>query len=287
MAFQRQKRKEIRREILRHVLLFLMLLFLSGCSGFSPSSTSPDLILVNYTKFSNRIWVSELDGEYFHTALIRVTFELGPDGTTQLSSEQEPLGTHVSVSYGCDPGVVAVSSDAAFRKKAEVYLQSGDLEWRRDAEVLIDGEKWPIFHSGACPKFSAPSDPVLVAYPKAGSSFEVRGMKDSGPRAMRWVIPEIFSPYVLVRYQAGEMIPTPMRADTIFLRPQEKKLSIIYRATFPLEPAVRKAEFRLIQTGDKNSLREVEYLDSCPLPTLPPEPCSRPDVKPAAAFFGR
>jgi len=67
----------------------------------------------------------------------------------------------------------------------------------------------------------------------------------SGNTLLRFALPG-HQPFVLVRYEDGEMAPTQAELDTLVIEPDEKKVSCVYRLFLPEEPAVRVMEARLL-----------------------------------------
>jgi hypothetical protein len=71
------------------------------------------------------------------------------------------------------------------------------------------------------------------------------------------------TPFVLVRYEKGEIAPAPANLDTLVIEPDNMRVSIVWRTTVPAAPEIRVLESRLITQDDTDELalavREVFY----------------------------
>ena len=75
------------------------------------------------------------------------------------------------------------------------------------------------------------------------SKWATRDVK--GNTLLRFILPG-HNPFVLVRYEEGQMTPIAASLDTIIIEPEAGKVSCVYRLLIPVEPAVRVLEARLI-----------------------------------------
>jgi hypothetical protein len=57
-------------------------------------------------------------------------------------------------------------------------------------------------------------------------------------------------PYLLVRYEEGEIEPVAMNLDTLLIDIERMRVALVYRMTMALEPAVRVIEARFISRKD-------------------------------------
>jgi hypothetical protein len=65
-------------------------------------------------------------------------------------------------------------------------------------------------------------------------------------------------PFVLVRYEAGEIKEARAYLDTVFIEPEKKQVSLVWRTTVLTKPDVRVLEARMILRQDKEAmLREA------------------------------
>jgi hypothetical protein len=250
---------------------------------------------VDYTPYPAWIAVGEIDGVRFFSAALKMTYAIDTDGTTIAAKEQQPLTGAAKVTFGCSPGVISVAELVAFRKKAEVYLRADGASLGHGATVRVGTSSRPVFPSDGCPRLATPSDPFLVPYLAEGEKISIEGIRSRG--AVEWQLPYDKLPFVLIRYEMGAMIPTPMRADLVVVDVDAKQLEVVYRATFPVDPQVRKVEFRITDINNparagetkeeagRRTNAELAYLRKCAVPALPPEPCSLPTVRPPIEFF--
>ncbi len=68
---------------------------------------------------------------------------------------------------------------------------------------------------------------------------------DKANTILRFSLPG-HTPYVLVRYENGVMLPMAVSLDTLVIEPEERRVSCVYRILLPLEPEIRILEARLI-----------------------------------------
>ncbi len=272
------------------LLSVALLASLFGCSSLTPTthpSGNPDspaaIETVNYTPFPSVIGSSDgVAGASFHGFAVKVTFSASTAGASPLSTEQVPFIEHGSV----------INELPAFRKSAEVYLITNGSPIKKGA-ISINGSSTKLQNAEWIVRERAYGLTLLAPYIRAGDTISVT----AGGRAIRFMIPKLFSPYLLARYETGAMMPTPMRADTIVVDLDMQTMSVVYRTTIPTVPPVRVGEFRLIvdptESYPGSSLAETRarfeeqqsYLHACPISESPIEPCAVPDRLPARAFF--
>ncbi len=61
-------------------------------------------------------------------------------------------------------------------------------------------------------------------------------------------------PFVLVRYEAGQIGELSARLDTLIIEPEQRRLSCVWRATLDVEPEVRVLEARLLLKPEVDTL---------------------------------
>jgi hypothetical protein len=64
-------------------------------------------------------------------------------------------------------------------------------------------------------------------------------------------------PLLMVRYLAGEMVPTAMDLDTVHLDPEQASLVLVWRCVLPLKPGIRVLEALLL---DREGLAQARAL---------------------------
>ena len=263
----------------------LVTMFLcSGCAMQNSEPTPPGALeQVNYTPFHSALWSREGTGNY--TARLTVRFDV-TQGATRLSQNQPDVDLEQEIPQSC-----ALPSGAPdFQRSSRMVILPGAHSSKKQRSLLIDGAKRAIPAGDGCVVMESP----VEGYFREGSSIELREQTGA---PFRFVLPPTFMPFLLVRYHQGDMLPSPMRADLVVIDPASSTVDVTYRSTFPLRPAVRKVEFRLItsdnppwpgETAEQAAHRQnrsLQYLRDCAVPPQPPEPCSVPGVRPDPAFF--
>jgi hypothetical protein len=264
-----------------------------------PEAAPPRLEVetLNHTPFATGLMQSEVEGRAFFTAVIKVTLKVFPSGELKFASEQEPISDAVVFHPRCPGLALSVNDVVAFRRQAEIFLDPGPLRFRAGATVAVDGERRAIRREGECALLSTPEDLFLRPYLTEGSTVAVRGIE--GAEDVTYVVPEGFFPFVLVRYHMGAMQPTPARLDTVIVRPEAKRLVLVYRSTFWAEPPVRKLEYRAVlqprmgqpskgetpEAFRRRSEAMRRHLRECPPPDGPGEPCADHRRPPSPALF--
>lgn len=64
------------------------------------------------------------------------------------------------------------------------------------------------------------------------------------------------TPYLLVRYESGAMVPMAVELDTLIIEPEERRVSCVYRGLIAKEPEVRVLESRLILKEETSEVRQ-------------------------------
>ncbi len=83
---------------------------------------------------------------------------------------------------------------------------------------------------------------LQIPYPVGDEKIELYNLTPEGRFAFR--LPG-FLPLVLVRYENGDVKEAPANLDTLFIAPDDRHLSLVWRATILAEPPVRILESRL------------------------------------------
>lgn len=66
-------------------------------------------------------------------------------------------------------------------------------------------------------------------------------------------------PFVLVRYENGEIKEAPAYLDTVFVEPEKNQVSLVWRTTVLTEPEVRELEARMILRQDKEAMLKEAF----------------------------
>jgi hypothetical protein len=265
-----------------------------GCAARRPVAAIPPApgtgpVLVNHTPFSATVVLATVDDtSYFYSATIKVTLQAFPDGSTRFAPEQErfsELPRALSPACSEDRACVVPGDLGPFRVQAEIYLDARDDVATAATWVAVDGRRQAVELAQGQAVFRGAHETFLVPYPGSGSTITVGGLASGEELAFR--IPEGFLPFTLVRYQSGEIVPVPARADTVVVQPAQRRVSVVYHSTFAQQPAIRQVEFRaltplaLSHEDDTEDTRArtaamAAYLAACPVPRKPVEACSGP-----------
>lgn len=83
---------------------------------------------------------------------------------------------------------------------------------------------------------------LQIPYPTGDEKIELYHLTPKGRLEFR--LPG-YLPFVLVRYQNGDVKAARANLDTLFIEPDERRVSLVWRATILAEPTVRTLESRL------------------------------------------
>lgn len=119
-----------------------------------------------------------------------------------------------------------------------------------------------------------PDDAVLNVTTKTGNTLKI-------------ALPKLFKPWVLLRYQEGQVVPITTRIVVVGIDVKKHILDVEYQTTFANQPAIRQVDYRLIREGvfpssaqGEEAMRQQEIilsaLKQCPIPTRQIEPCATP-----------
>jgi hypothetical protein len=269
-----------------------------ACTGCAPQmSVSPtadagasrvdeprQIATTNYTPFSSVVGAGLTeDGRNFIGAALKVSFDEAKDAESPLSQQQPRFAPNGSIIDELPP----------FRAQAEVYLATSGAPIKSGTFISND-RKVPLSQTEWVSDTRNFGLVALVPYLEPNDIFTV----STGKSTLTFAIPPLFAPFVLPRYESGAMMPTPLRADTIVIDLDSRRMSVIYRSTLPAEPPLRKIEFRLITDPIEpwanhtlaatraKFMSQQRYLLSCPVPKTPIEECALPGRRVAPEFFG-
>jgi hypothetical protein len=250
---------------------------------------------LNHTPFPAMLAESEDEHGKFFAAIIKVTLVPHAPGLWRFDQVQEEITNGSVMSSACPTAPDKINDVVPFRKKAEVYLLPNQNDGSPvTLKIGAKGAAKSISFRNGCRVFDSPADLILTSYPDDGTVFSVSGLSTEGPKT--FIIPEGLTPFVIVRYKAGQVIFTPTRLDTVTLDAASDRAILVYRATFPMRPEVRKVEYAAVLPKEMRPRVEpvdlegdeatVQYLKKCPKPTGPIEPCSLPTTPQNPALFG-
>jgi len=274
-----------------HFFLFFFFFLFVGCAHTDKIETekiiNTEPLMQNYTPFPTAFLMGKHNDNYFFTAIIKVTMKIYPD-RLGFDTIQEQITETAAFDQRCPEMPTAINDLVPFRKQAEIYLQHGKLQPEPGAFVDVNGIRRKTENKGSCAILSRPDDLFLVPYLVDGSTITVQGFKDL--KQTDFIIPEGFMPFFLVRYQKGQMIPSPARMDTVTIDLEKKRLILVYRSTFSTYPAIRIIDVRAVlppgftkqpenPEEQKRSEATRRFLRKCPIPAEPGEPCTNPNTE--------
>ena len=284
-------------------MALMALMLMAGCASQTASRLAELRLLpalTNHTPFPAQVLVAEDEQGLFLAAVAKVTFKELPDGSLALDENQEPLHQTPRMDGRCPESPVQIDDLVPFRVKAEHYLlPSLRPEGALPTLSLNGGPAFPVVGVGQCAALSGTKCLVLTPYLMDGDVIE---LATGHSPSQRFTIPKGFIPFVLLRYKSGAMIPTPARADTVFLDPDGRRMTVVYRTTIRGDSPIRVVEFRAVtpdswchncsetpfEDSDKKArwLSSVtEYLRSCPVSEHPGEPCASAEAVPPLDFL--
>ncbi len=233
------------------------------------------------------------DQKPFLSAVMNLFFERKADGSwkplssAQASSWQEEIDRDPL--KGCPLEKNTLDKGIAYKPRGEFYLRHSSKLDEGVLTIQAGAEKANLTVKKGCLYFSE-----TCGVPNFTSFANVKTLKVEGLEAqtLSLSLAPDFKPFILLRYQNGEMLPVPARLDTVIYDPDLKRLMLSYRATFLLGDPIRKLEYRLLgpQSWIKASTSETlqqalarenamqSYLEQCPRPRAgwAGEPCADP-----------
>ncbi len=289
------------RKLLSLILLFLILVFNNTSTHASQTKSSSDDALEAVKAIEQKSFFPyqaylvsarrKQDEKPFVSAVLHLMFERKTDGSWKPVSSAEAARWQEELDQsllGCSAEKNSLNKGIAFKPQAEFYIRH--TKSNSDKVVIKMGSQTQeVSLKKGCMQFSKTfSVPCFGTFEDLKSA-EVSGF-GSEPISLP-LFPE-FKPFILLRYQNGEMLPVPARLDTILYDPDAQRLYFTYRATALLEEPIRKLEYRLLGPDDwiKGNEKESrttalarhhamrEYLDHCPRPRAgwAGEPCADP-----------
>lgn len=158
----------------------------------------------------------------------------------QIESLKDPIqdfkGTYAPVGFG----VVGRNWQPRL-KLAGTY----DAEWKKARHPYLPNDFDFAYWNGA------PTD-QQTPYLQGNEHIELTNLTPEGKLAFD--LPGNMV-YALVRYQTGEMVPTPMNLDTLLIEPDERRVSFVWRLRIATEPEIRVLEARLVM-NDKTEVQD-------------------------------
>lgn len=110
-----------------------------------------------------------------------------------------------------------------------------DEEWLKDLWPGLPCDFDFLYWNGAHPDMQVP-------YLSGDEMIELTNLSPDGH--LTFTLPGQI-PYVLVRYETGDIAPVPAHLDTVVIEPDDMKVNLVWRAVVPAEPEVRVLEARL------------------------------------------
>lgn len=167
----------------------------------------------------------------------------GPDVATNYVGMSVPQIEAVSAPGGL--GIVSKTWQPRLGK-AGTYNE----EWQKARHPYLPDDFDPAFWN------AAPAD-QQVPWLSGREQVELENLSPNGK--IVFDLPGVLV-YALVRYQSGDMIPTPMNIDTLLIEPDERRVTMVWRLRIQEEPEIRVLEARLVKKQDQEvqqNLREM------------------------------
>jgi len=92
---------------------------------------------------------------------------------------------------------------------------------------------------------------LQIPYLKGDESIALTNMTPEGK--LSFTLPG-HTPYVLVRFETGDIGPAPAHLDTLIIDPDKRLVTLAWRTTVAVDPEVRVLEARLIRKEDRDEL---------------------------------
>ena len=277
---------------------------------------------INYTPFNTTLLTGRCSNDEclsvveYYSWQAKLSFDIDAKGQLKISDRQEPtLDTRDDPEDDYKCGV----KDGTFNQRTTwfpytaIFVRGGKLQ----SVHKSDGEKQEMLplspvEQGLAMVVGKGARKVEYAYvPCVGkyrvpvghrlSTFlprnSVLSIKPAKGTPLRLSLPDPTEPYVLLRYESGEMAPIPMRITMLTVDVLERRVTAHYRTTFPMSPPIRRAELRAIlphQAPDADEtpgrFRErtdatLRYLKQCAQALRPMEPCASTTVRPDPKIF--
>lgn len=284
-------------------------------------SKPPDLVAL--APFPVMMMTAQDDaGRYFSVAS-KVTFELLADGRLSrlAAAEGEPLlhyGDDESADATCTAHGGGWNQRTSWFPYTAIFVRGGRLAGAQSASgealrALPLSKTAGANHNGVLYTGSDAREIEYSYLPCVGST-----RVDEGSRLDRYLrsddrlqvieagkptwltLPQPFVPYVLVRYEAGAMIPVPMRIVLVTVDLLERRVVVQLQATLAQSPRVRKLEVRAVlpdgepgadESEDRYRQRTralLDDLEQCEAPVLQAiEPCANAARRPDSLIFVR
>jgi len=233
------------------------------------------------------------DQKPFLSAVLNLMFEKKADGHWKPLSSAEANSWQEEIDRdplkGCPVEKNTLDKGIAYKPKGEFYLRHSAKFDEGVLTIQAGVEKANLTVKKGCLYFSE-----TCGVPNFTTFQNVKNLKIEGLGTQIISLPLApdFDPFILLRYQNGEMLPVPARLDTVIYDPDLQRLMLSYRATFLLADPIRKLEYRLLgpQSWVKASATETlqqaltrenamrTYLEQCPHPLTgwAGEPCADP-----------
>lgn len=107
--------------------------------------------------------------------------------------------------------------------------------------------RWPFLPGDFDYGFWNCAHPDLqIPFPRGDETVQLHNLTPDG--LLRFCLPG-WLPFVLVRYQDGTLNEARANLDTVFIEPDARRVSLVWRASIISEPPVRALESRLLTPG--------------------------------------
>ena len=207
-------------------------------------------------------------GDYY-SVVSKVTWSINGDGSLRLVGEgAEPVigGADETGDFDCGTHGGGFNQRTAWFPYTALFVRGGTLRDAASAQgarhvlrsLSVAAEDGSMIYRGESARTPEYSFIPCVGAHRVETGHRLDGylggndrlvLRDASGRAVRITLPQPFAPFVLARYQSGEMIPVPMRIVVASVDLVERRVVVQLQATLAQAPAIRVLEVRAVLPG--------------------------------------
>jgi len=259
-------------------------------------------------------------GEYFSAGL-KLTYSYDASGKLTRAAEQEPVidgNTLESLDTACAAHGAGMNQRTTWFPDTGVFVRGGTLRAIRApmganatrtmqliplsvAESVYmmatgrDARKLEMAYVPCVGEHRVSVGQRTAQFVPLGATLDIT---EAAGKRLQLTLPTALTPFVLLRYRSGALIPSPMRIALITVDTQRKRVVLQFQSTAMVKPPIRVIEWRALSDGDQpadgesleryRERRDTTAADlaKCPVPFHPPEPCASETRQPDRRIFG-
>lgn len=302
-----------------------VVLALAACASAPGTMTRPEAVpearpvlapaipalaeLVVHAPFQSFMMTATDQAGDYYSVVSKVTWSIDADGSLRLLGEgAEPVigGTDETGDFDCGAHGGGFNQRTAWFPYTALFVRGGALREVAPAHgaahalraLSVETEDGSMIYRGEAARTPEYSFIPCVGTQRVETGYRLDGylggdgllvLRDASGRAVRIALPQPFAPFVLARYQGGEMIPVPMRIVVASIDLVERRLVLQLQATLAQAPPIRVLEVRAAlaqgtpgegESPERYAERSRALLDDlarCPAPVQQAiEPCADP-----------